>query len=275
MKQTRGSDLSARIAITYLVLVITAALFAPVLTRVLSKSDPLSVHLEERLQGPGGRHLLGTDELGRDLTARILFGARVSLLVGIISAVLSLGVGTLLGAVAGYYRGTPDWIVSRVIEVFLCFPFLFVALAIVGIFHPSVVSIIIAVALTSWPDEARIVRGELFRIREIEFAEAARASGAGDLRLITRHLLPHAIGPALISATFTVGSAILTESALSFLGLGSALPTPSWGGILASASSYGDRGWWLLVFPGIAIFLTVAACNVLGESLRDRLDPRS
>jgi len=269
------TSLAARLALAYLLLVAIAALFAPALSRAFADSDPLTVHLDQRLQAPAAAHPLGTDELGRDVAARILFGARVSLVVGIVSATLALVVGTLLGAVAGYFRGVSDWIVSRLIEVFLCFPFLFVALAIVGIFRPSITSVIIAVALTSWPDEARIVRGELLRIREIEFAEAARASGAGDWRVVVRHLLPHALGPALISATFTVGAAILTESALSFLGLGAALPTPSWGGILASASSYGDTGWWLLVFPGAAIFLTVAACNILGESLRDRLDPRS
>ena len=237
--------------------------------------SPNTIDLPRRLSPPGDGHLLGTDDLGRDLAARMIHGARISLTVGFFATLIALVVGSLFGAIAGYYGGFADWLVSRVIEVVVCFPFLFLVLGIVALFKPSITTIMIALGLTSWTSEARYMRAELLRIREIEFAQAARASGARDARIIFRHLLPNALAPVLVSASFGVAWAILTESALSFLGVGVQLPTASWGSILSTAHEHIDYAWWLVLFPGLAIFTTVAAFNIVGERFRDALDPRS
>ena len=236
---------------------------------------PDDVDIASRLRPPSAQHRLGTDDLGRDVLARMIHGARVSLTVGFLATAISLVVGSLLGALAGYYSGAADWLVSRLIEVVLCFPFLFLVLGIVALFGPSLYTIMIALGLTSWTTEARFVRGEFLRIREMEFAVAARASGARDARIILRHLLPNALAPVLVSASFGVAAAILTESALSFLGFGVPLPTATWGSILSAAEQNIEYGWWLAFFPGVAIFLTVAAFNVIGDRFRDALDPRA
>jgi peptide/nickel transport system permease protein len=241
---------------------------------VLAPFPPDAIDLGRRLLPPGTDHLLGTDDLGRDVLSRMIHGSRVSLAVGYLATALSLVAGTFLGAIAGYYGGAADWVVSRLIELVLCFPFLLLVLAIVALFQPSLWTILIALAVTSWTTEARFVRAEFLRIREMEYAQAARASGAGDRRIIFRHLLPNALGPVLVSASFGVATAILTESALSFLGFGVALPTSSWGSILAVAQEYIEFAWWLALFPGLAIFATVAAFNLIGDRLRDALDPR-
>jgi peptide/nickel transport system permease protein len=237
--------------------------------------SPNSVDLRARLTAPADGHLLGTDDLGRDVLARLIHGARVSLTVGLLATLIAVLVGSCFGAIAGYYGGAADWIVSRTIEVVVCFPFLFLVLGIVALFKPSMATIMIALGLTSWTSEARYIRGELLRIREIEYAQAARASGARDGRIIFRHLLPNALAPVLVSASFGVAAAILTESALSFLGLGVPLPTASWGSMLSSAHEHLDYAWWLVLFPGLAIFTTVAAFNIVGERMREALDPRS
>jgi peptide/nickel transport system permease protein len=260
----------ATIAVAYVVLITIIAVAAP----LLSTGSPDAIVLNARLQPPSGQHPFGTDNLGRDVLTRMIHGSRVSLIVGYSATALSLIIGSLLGALAGYYGGLADWIVSRLIEVVLCFPFLFLVLGIVALFRPSIYTILIALALTSWTTEARFVRAEFLRIRELEYALAARASGAGDSRIIFRHFLPNALAPVIVSASFGVASAILTESALSFLGFGVAFPTASWGSILAIAKDYIEFAWWLVVFPGIAIFLTVAAFNLIGDRLRDILDPK-
>jgi len=257
-------------AMMYVAVVAVMAIFAPVVT-----TDPNAVDLAHRLSPPAAGHPLGTDDLGRDIYARLVHGARVSLSVGIAATAIALVIGSLLGALAGYYGGAADWIVSRTIEVVLCFPFLLLVLAIVALFGPSFLTVMIALGLTSWTTEARFMRGEFLKIREMEFAQAARASGARDWRIIVRHLLPNAMAPVLVSASFGVASAILTESALSFLGLSVPPPTATWGNILATAESHIDYAWWLVVFPGVAIFLTVAAFNIIGDRVRDALDPRA
>ena len=269
----------AIIALVYVGVVVLLAIAAPMIASS-SKSSPIpfgpnDVDTANRLHPPDGQHHFGTDELGRDVLARMIHGARVSLTVGLLATAMSLIVGSFLGAIAGYYGGVADWVVSRVIEVVLCFPLLFLALAIVALFGPSVWTIMIALGLTTWTNEARYVRGEFLRIREMELAYAARASGARDSRIIFRHLLPNAFAPVLVSASFGVAYAILTESALSFLGLGVPLPMATWGSILASAKQYIEYAWWLVVFPGVAIFLTVAAFNIIGDRFRDALDPRA
>lgn len=265
-------------ALAYIAFISIAALIAPLVSgegaALRIAPGPNEIQLAARLQPPAASHPLGTDELGRDVFARMLHGARVSLLVGFTATAIAVVVGSLLGALAGYFGGAIDWIVSRTIEIVLCFPFLFLVLGIVALFRPSLYTVMIALAATSWTNEARYVRGEFVRIREVEYAEAARASGARHLRIIFRHLLPNALAPVFVSASFGVAFAIMAESALSFLGMGVALPTASWGSILASAYAHIDYAWWLVLFPGLAIFTTVAAFNVVGERLRDALDPR-
>jgi peptide/nickel transport system permease protein len=263
-------------ALLYVSLVTLVALAAPLIANehALVPFAPTSIDLAHRLAPPGSTHRFGTDDLGRDVLSRMIHGARVSLAVGFSATLISLLVGSVLGSLAGYYGGATDWIVSRVIEVVLCFPFLFLVLGIVALFRPSIWTIMIALGLTTWTTEARFMRGEFLRVRELEFAQAAKASGARDARIIFRHLLPNAIAPVLVSASFGVASAILTESALSFLGLGVAVPMPSWGAILSIAQRYIDQAWWLVAFPGAAIFTTVAAFNIIGDRFRDALDPR-
>jgi peptide/nickel transport system permease protein len=268
----------AVIALIYVGFVGILAIAAPFIAG--SKSTPIpfgpnDIDVANRLHPPDAQHHFGTDDLGRDVLARMIHGARVSLTVGLLATMMALVVGCFFGAIAGYYGGVADWLVSRLIEVVLCFPLLFLALAIVAFFGPSIWTIMIALGLTTWTSEARYVRGELLRIREMEFAYAARASGARDSRIIFRHLLPNALAPVLVSASFGVAYAILTESALSFLGLGVPIPTATWGSILASAKQFIEYAWWLVVFPGVAIFLTVAAFNIIGDRFRDALDPRS
>jgi peptide/nickel transport system permease protein len=257
-------------AILYVVLITLIAICAP----LIAPQEPNEVDFGRRLRPPGGENLLGTDDVGRDVLSRMVYGARVSLIIGFAATLLAIVVGSVLGAIAGYYGSVADWIVSRLIEVVLCFPFLFLVLGIVALFRPSLWTVLIALALTSWTTEARFVRAEFLRIREMEYAQAARASGARDPRIIFRHLLPNALAPVIVSSSFGIASAILTESALSFRGLGVAMPEASWGSILAVAHDYIEFAWWLALFPGLAIFTTVAAFNLIGDRLRDVLDPR-
>jgi len=259
----------ATAALVYVLLLGVIAIAAP----LLSPHEPDAIDLARRFNPPDRAHPFGTDNLGRDVLARMIHGSRVSLIVGVSATLLSLLIGTTLGALAGFYGGAIDWIVSRVIEILLCFPFIFLVLGIVALFRPSLWSILIALAITQWTTDARFVRAEFLRIRELEFTHAARAMGASDPRIIFRHVLPNALGPVLVSASFGVASAILTESALSFLGLGVAIPAASWGSVLAVAEEYIEFAWWLALFPGLAIFTTVAAFNLIGDRLRDALDP--
>jgi peptide/nickel transport system permease protein len=277
-RRFRRSRLSV-VALAYVALMTALALFAPVIATSRPSAPvpfgPNDVDLAHRLQEPSAQHRFGTDDLGRDVLARMIHGARISLMVGFTATAISLIVGSILGALAGYYGGAADWIVSRLIEIVLCFPFLFLVLGIVALFRPSLYTIMIALGLTSWTTEARFVRGEFLRIRDLDFAQAARASGARDARIIFRHLLPNALAPVLVSASFGVAAAILIESALSFLGLGVPIPTASWGGILSVAEEHIQYAWWLALFPGVAIFLTVASFNIIGDRFRDAIDPRS
>jgi peptide/nickel transport system permease protein len=258
-------------ALVYVAAITFIAAAAPLFT----KYDPNGVDLLHRLTPPSALHCFGTDDLGRDVLARMMFGARVSLTIGFAATALSLVLGSFFGALAGYYGGAIDWIVSRIIEIVLCFPFLFLLLGIVALFNPSMTTILVALGLTSWTTEARFIRGEFLKVREMEFAQAARASGASDARIIFRHLLPNSLAPVLVAASFGVANAILVESALSFLGLGVAVPTASWGSILSIAEEFIDYAWWLVIFPGMAIFTTVASFNIIGDRFRDALDPRS
>jgi peptide/nickel transport system permease protein len=226
---------------------------------------------------PDDEHLLGTDEVGRDVLARLIHGARVSLTVGFVAVGLYVLIGVVLGALAGFYGGAVDAVISRVTEVMMTFPTLFFILAVLGLMRvTSLYPIMIVLGLTRWTDVSRLVRGEVMRLKTLEYVQASRALGASDVRLIARHLLPNAMGPVLVAATFGVAGAILIESSLSFLGFGVPPPTASWGELLSQAHRYVTHpgAWWLTLYPGVAIFLTVTSFNLVGEGLRDALDPR-
>ncbi len=248
-----------------------AALAAP----VLSKSDPNEQQLTQRLQPPSLQHPMGTDDLGRDVTARILFGGRVSLRVGLVAVAISVLIGTGVGLTAGFFGGWVDGVLMRVVDIMLCFPTLFLILMVIAFLDPSLWTVMTVIGLTSWPGLARLVRGETLSLRERDFVLAARGLGLSAPRIAVVHLLPNLVVPILVSAALGVGGAILTESALSFLGLGVQPPMASWGNILTSGKDYIHVAWWLSVFPGVAILVTVLALNLVGEGLRDVLDPRA
>ncbi len=245
------------------------AVLAPVLGR-----DPGAIDITHRLQPPGLAFLFGTDDLGRDVLTRILYGARISLLVGFVAVGIATFIGILLGAMAGYYGRWIDALIMRFVDIMLCFPTFFLILAVIAFLEPSIWNIMIIIGLTSWMGVARLVRAEFLSLRERDFVLAAQALGARDLRIIFRHILPNAISPVLVSATLGVAGAILTESALSFLGIGVQPPTPSWGNMLIAGKQTLGTAWWLSVFPGLAILVTVLGYNLLGEGVRDAMDPR-
>ena len=225
---------------------------------------------------PSWTHPCGTDSTGRDIAARMLHGARTSLSIGFVAQSIALLVGVTLGGLAGYYRGWIDIMVCRLIEIMDCFPPLLLILVAISLFasQNNMFYIMAVIGLTSWTSLARLVRGEFLRLSSQPFPQAAQALGASDFRVIVRHLLPNALGPILVSATFGVASAILIESSLSFLGFGMQAPTPSWGDILSDARRYIDFAWWLAFFPGLAILITIMSYNFVGEGLRDAVDPR-
>lgn len=226
-----------------------------------------TIRLDERLLAPSAAHPFGTDDLGRDLLGRVVTATPISLAIGLVAAAVSLGIGFSVGATAGYLGGAVDLALSRLIEVMLCFPVLFLLLALAAFLPPSPATVIGAIGLTTWAGDARYARAEILKIRELDYARAARAMGASTQRILARHLLPNALPPLIVSAAFGVGWAILAEAALSFLGVGLPAPAVSWGGILSSAPNY-EEAWWIALFPGLALFLTVAAYNLLAEGLR-------
>lgn len=236
----------------------------------LSQFDPGEIALAERLAAPSFTHPLGTDQLGRDVLARMLFGARISIGVGLVAVGLATLLGVLVGAVAGYYGGWIDSLLMRGVDIMLCFPTIILILAAVAFLGPSVLNLMIIIGLTGWMGLARLVRAEVLSLKEREFILAARAIGASTARIIVRHLLPNAMAPILVSATLGIGAAILAESALSFLGIGIQPPTPSWGNILTEGKATLGVAWWLTLVPGTAIFAMVLGCNLLGEGLKRR-----
>jgi|UniRef100_A0A7C5AKH9 peptide/nickel transport system permease protein len=240
----------------------------------LAPYDPSQIDLKEALLPPSAKHWLGTDPLGRDVLSRIIYGSQVSLKVGFVAVGLATLIGLVVGAVAGYYGGWVDLVLMRFVDLMLCFPSFFLILAVIALLEPSIWNIMVVIGLTSWMGVARLVRAEFLSLKEREFVEAARALGASDLRLILRHLLPNAMAPVMVNATLGVAGAILTESALSFLGLGVQPPTPSWGNILTAGKDNLEIAWWLSLFPGLAILVTVMSYNLLGEGIREAIDPR-
>jgi peptide/nickel transport system permease protein len=253
-----------------ILLLFAVALLAP----ALSQYDPARIDVENILSPPGTQHWMGTDESGRDVLSRMIYGARISMLVGFVAVGIATFIGILFGAVAGYYGGRIDAVVMRFVDLMLCFPTFFLILAVIAVLEPSLMNIMIVIGVTGWMGVARLVRAEFLALKEQEFVQAARAFGASDLRIIFRHLLPNAMAPVFVSATFGIAGAILTESALSFFGLGVQPPTPSWGNILSSGYKNIDFAYWLSIFPGLAILVTALGYNLLGEGLRDALDPR-
>ena len=254
--------------------VVLALFLLSFLAPLVTPYDPSHLDAWHVLLPPSARHWFGTDELGRDVFTRVIYGSRVSLKVGFVAVGLALLIGTSVGLVAGFYGGWADSILMRLVDIMLCFPTFFLILAVIAMLEPSIWYIMIIIGLTGWMGVARLVRAEVLTLREREFVLAARGLGASDFRIIVHHILPNALSPVLVTATLGVAGAILTESALSFLGIGVQPPTPSWGNILTAGKEYIEFAWWLSLFPGLAILVTVLAYNLLGEGLRDALDPR-
>ncbi len=236
--------------------------------------SPTATDLEHRLSPPSRRHFLGADALGRDVLSRLIHGTRISLSVGFVVVSIYVVIGIFLGSLAGYYGGKVDLVISRVIEIVICFPVFFLILAVLAFLAPSIFNIMIVLGIFGWPGVARLVRAEVLKVKTYDFVTASRALGARPAHIIVKHIIPNTLAPVLVSATFGVAGAILTESALSFLGFGVQPPTPSWGELLSQSQKFVDFAWWLVIFPGLAIFLTVTAYNLVGEGLRDAIDPR-
>lgn len=263
-----------RLAVAGLVvfcLLVLSALLAP----YLAPHDPNLQDWKIRLQPPSAAHPFGTDEFGRDLLSRALYGGRVSLVAGIVPVLIGASAGTLIGLVAGYMGGWWDQALMRLLDVLLAFPMIFLALAIVGTLGPGLLNAMLAVAVVSLPGYARLVRGQVLALRERDFVVAAQAAGATHGRVLLRHLLPNILSPLLVQATLSVGSAILTTASLSFLGLGTQPPTSDWGEMLALGRQYLPEAWWLAVFPGLFVMLAVLSVNLVGDGLRDYFDPKT
>ncbi|MBU0652747.1 MAG: ABC transporter permease [Proteobacteria bacterium] len=252
------------------VLLFIVSLLAP----WLAPYDPNAIDLKNVLAPPSGGNPFGTDPLGRDVLSRMIWGAGISLKVGFVATGIAILIGTMLGAVAGYYGRWVDAVIMRFVDIMLCFPAFFLILAVIALLEPSIWNIMIVIGLTGWMGVTRLVRADFISLKERDFVQAARVIGAGDLRIIFLHILPNAMASVLVTATLGVAGAILTESALSFLGIGVQPPTPSWGNILTAGKDNIDIAWWLSFYPGLAILITVLGYNLLGEGIRDALDPR-
>jgi len=240
----------------------------------LAPYDPTDVDMRQILLAPSSQHWCGTDTLGRDVLSRLLYGARVSLSVGLVAVGISMMIGVFLGALAGFYGGRIDAILMRTTDMVLCFPTFFLILAVIAFLEPSIWNIMIVIGLTSWMGVARLVRAEFLSLKQREYVLAAQALGVSPLRIMAAYMLPNAMGPVLVSAVLGVAGAVLIESGLSFLGLGVQPPDPSWGNILTDGKDNIQIAWWLSFYPGIAILITVLGYNLLGEGLRDVFDPR-
>ena len=231
--------------------------------------SPYEYNLDSILLPPSFKHLLGTDDQGRDVLSRIIYGARISLSVGIIAVGIYTIIGIILGLLAGYFGGIIDIIISRLIEVMMCFPVFFLILTVLAFLGPSIYNIMLVIGFTGWTGIARIIRGEVLRFRNLEFVLSARSIGSNNTYIMIKHILPNAIPPVLVSISFGIASAILVESSLSFLGFGVQPPIPSWGSILAQSRDYMDIAWWLTIFPGAMIFITITAYNLIGQAIQD------
>ncbi len=263
-------DTPALIAALLVVALVTTAVIGPFLVPF----DPLEMDLGSLKQPPGRVHLLGTDSTGRDILARLVYGARVSLSVGIIASLLSLGIGIFFGLIAGYFGGRVDAVLSQFFDIFLAFPSLLLAIGISAVRPPGLSSAMLAITLVGWAGFARLVRGMALSLKEQTYVEASRALGAGPGRILYKHILPNALPLILVAGSLRIGSFILLEAALSFLGLGVQPPTPTWGSMISLNRAYINSAPWMVIFPGLAISVTVISFNILGDFLRDKLDPR-
>lgn len=260
----------AMVSLVFLLTLCFVAIFAP----LVAPYDPYYSEMPKALQGPSAQHLLGNDELGRDILSRIIYGARISLRVGLIAVSIALSVGMVVGSVAGYYGGRLDNIIMRFMDIMLAFPSILLAIALMGVLGRGVENAIIAIGIVSIPEFARIVRGSVLSVKENEYVQAARAIGNNDAQIIFKHILPNVMAPVIVRATLGISTAILETSALGFLGLGVVPPFAEWGTMLGSGRGYMFNAPHLVFFPGIAITLTVMAFNLFGDGLRDALDPR-
>lgn len=263
----RSAKVSLWIAVTIVVLAVAAPVIAPY--------GPAEPDYDASLSGPSADHPLGTDLTGRDILTRILFGARVSLLVGVVAVGMAVAIGVPIGAVAGYVGGWIDETLMRLMDIMMSFPSLVLALALVGALGPNLRNVILVIGIVYTPQYARLIRGSVLSVKEEEYVEAAENTGLGDVRILFKHVIPNAYTPVLVQGTFHVATAIIFEASLSFLGLGVQPPTATWGVMIADGRAYLPQEWWISTFPGLAIMVTVVAFNLLGDGLRDELDPRS
>lgn len=262
-----------KLAVIGLIVFLALVLIA-IVAPLLAPYDPAEIDLFSVHEAPSEKHLLGTDELGRDVLTRLLYGSRITLIVGISSMVFAVIIGIIFGAIAGYYGGLIDNVLMRITDVFLSFPQIILLILMAAYFNTTVISMVIIIGITSWMGVARLVRGEFLSLKEKEYVMASQALGNRDKRTIFRHILPNAIAPLIVAATLRVGYSILSESALSFLGIGIKPPTPTWGNMLSNAQSDIFQAPWLAIWPGVMIFLTVLTINFIGDGLRDALDPK-
>jgi peptide/nickel transport system permease protein len=253
-----------------LIIILMGAVFAP----LIATQDPLQLNVNERLQPPSAQHLFGTDASGRDIYSRVLYGARISLRVVVIVIVIALSIGGSIGVLAGYFGGLIDESLMRITDVFLAFPSLVLAMAVNAALGPGITSAVLAVGLTWWPGYARMIRGQVLCVKNTLYVEASRSLGAGNIRILFRHILPNCIGPTIVQISLDAGYIVLTFAGLSFIGLGVQPPTPEWGALVSEGSSHLLTQWWWATFPGLAICLLVVGFNLVGDYLRDLLDPR-
>ncbi|MEW5866252.1 MAG: oligopeptide ABC transporter permease [Bacillota bacterium] len=260
----------AMAGLVVIVLLMLVAVFAP----YIAPHDPYKQSLDDQLRPPSRKYPLGTDDLGRDVASRIIFGSRISLTVGFVAEAITLVIGVTLGAISGYFGGRVDNVIMRITDMMFAFPDLLFAIAIMFVLGPGIYNVFIALAIVGWAGMARLVRGQVLAVREREFVEAAKAVGESDVRIIIKHILPNCLAPVIVSATLGIPGAIMSEAGLSFLGLGAQPPTPSWGQMISIGRGYLRFAPWFSVYPGLAIMVTVLAFNLFGDGLRDALDPR-
>lgn len=267
MRRNKLAIFGAGIIITLLLI----AIFAP----VISTHHPAEINIKDALSPPSVEHFLGTDQLGRDIFSRMVYGSRIALSIGLVAVGIAAVIGIFLGAIAGFYGGRIDSIIMRFVDIMLCFPRFFLILSVVAIVGPNIFNVMVIIGLTGWMGIARLIRAEILSLKNRDFVSASKALGASDFYIIFRHLIPNGIGPALVSFVFGVAGAILTEAGLSYLGLGVQPPNPSWGNILFEGRAVLGVGWWMILFPGLAILISVLSFNLFGEGLRDIINPRT
>jgi len=264
------SNLLFTSGLAIVILFITIAIFAP----LIATYDPTHIDFDKVFLAPSAEHYFGTDDLGRDVFSRVIYGSRISLFVGFVAVGISLIIGVILGLVSGYFGGILDLVIMRLVDIMLCFPSFFLILAVIAFLNPSVFNVMAIIGLTGWMGITRLVRAEVMSVKTRDYIISAKVQGISSFKIIVKHILPNVFTPIFVTATLGIAGAILTESSLSFLGLGVQPPTPSWGNILTSGKDNITFAWWLSFFPGIAIFITVLGYNLLGEGLRDILDPK-